>query len=41
MQQNAVEVDGKAIIEDIAISEVAGDSIIKVGKRRFIKIVRE
>jgi tyrosyl-tRNA synthetase len=40
MQQNAVEIDGKAITEDIGISKVAGGSIIKVGKRRFIKIVK-
>ncbi len=41
MQQNAVEIDGKAIIEDIGMSKVAGGSIIKVGKRRFIKIVKK
>ncbi len=41
MQQNAVEIDGQAITGDIEISKVAGGSIIKVGKRRFIKIVRE
>ena len=41
MQQNAVEVDGKAVSEDIEISKVAGGSIIKVGKRRFIKIVKK
>jgi len=40
MQQNAVEIDGRAITEDIEISRVAGGSIIKVGKRRFLKIVR-
>jgi tyrosyl-tRNA synthetase len=41
MQQNAVEIDGKAVSEDIEIGKVAGGSIIKVGKRRFIKIVRK
>jgi tyrosyl-tRNA synthetase len=41
MQQNAVEIDGKSITEDIAISKVPGGSIIKVGKRRFLKIVKE
>ena len=40
MQQNAVEIDGKSITEDIGISGVAGGSIIKVGKRRFLKIVK-
>ena len=40
MQQNAVEIDGRAITEDIEISGVAGGSIIKVGKRRFLKIAR-
>jgi len=40
MQQNAVEIDGKAITEDIEISKVAGGSIIKVGKRRFIRIIK-
>jgi tyrosyl-tRNA synthetase len=40
MQQNAVEIDGQAITEDIGISKVAGGSIIKVGKRRFIRIVK-
>jgi tyrosyl-tRNA synthetase len=41
MQQNAVEIDGKAVTEDIGISKVAGGSIIKVGKRRFIRIVKK
>jgi tyrosyl-tRNA synthetase len=40
MQQNAVEIDGKSITEDITIDKVAGGSIIKVGKRRFIRIIR-
>jgi len=41
MQQNAVEIDGKSITEDIGINKVAGGSIIRVGKRRFIKIVKK
>jgi len=40
MQQNAVEIDGQAIIEDIGISTLASGSIIRVGKRRFLKIVK-
>ncbi len=41
MQQNAVEIDGKAIMEDIGISKIVGGSIIKVGKRRFLKIIKK
>jgi tyrosyl-tRNA synthetase len=40
MQQSAVEINGKAVTEDIEIQKVDDGSIIKVGKRRFLKIKR-
>jgi len=41
IEQGAVEINGKAVKEDISIEKVDGGSIIKVGKRRFLKVVRE
>ncbi len=41
IDQGAVEINGKAVKEDISIEKVDGGSIIKVGKRRFLKVVRE
>jgi len=40
IDQGAVEINGKAVKEDISIEKVDGGSIIKVGKRRFVKVVR-
>ncbi|MHB8085411.1 MAG: tyrosine--tRNA ligase [Dehalococcoidia bacterium] len=40
MQQSAVEINGKPVTEDIDIQKVDDGSIIKVGKRRFLKIKR-
>jgi len=40
MQQNAVEINGKPVTEDIEINKVDDGSIIKVGKRRYLKVVR-
>jgi tyrosyl-tRNA synthetase len=40
MQQNAVEINGKPVTEDIEINKVDDGSIIKVGKRRFLKVQR-
>ncbi len=40
MQQNAVEINGKPVTEDIEMGKVDDGSIIKVGKRRYIKVVR-
>lgn len=41
MQQNAVEINGKPVTGDLEMSKVDDGSIIKVGKRRYIKVVRE
>jgi tyrosyl-tRNA synthetase len=38
MQQGAVEINGQPMTEDIEIQKVNDGSIIKVGKRRFLKI---
>jgi tyrosyl-tRNA synthetase len=40
MQQNAVEINGKPVTEDIEMTRVDDGSIIKVGKRRYLKIHR-
>jgi tyrosyl-tRNA synthetase len=39
LAQRAIEVDGKPVTEDIDVSTLKPGSIIKVGKRRFAKIV--
>jgi len=41
MEQNAVEVNGKAVTEDMEITRLDDGSVIKVGKRRYAKIRRE
>jgi len=41
MQQNAVEINGKPVTEDIEMTRVDDGSIIKVGKRRYLKVKRE
>ena len=41
LEQNAVEINGKTVNEDLEINKIDDGSIIKVGKRRFIKIVRQ
>ena len=41
MQQSAVEINGIAVTEDIEIQKVDDGSIIKVGKRRFLKIKKK
>ena len=40
MQQNAVEINGKAVTEDLAVSSLDDGAVIKVGKRRYLKVVR-
>jgi len=40
MQQNAVEINGKPVTEDMDMTKVDDGSIIKVGKRRYLKIQR-
>jgi tyrosyl-tRNA synthetase len=41
LEQNAVEINGKTVNEDLEMSKIDDGSIIKVGKRRFIKIVKQ
>jgi tyrosyl-tRNA synthetase len=41
IQQNAVEINGKPVTGDIAMIKVDDGSIIKVGKRRYLKVVRK
>lgn len=41
MEQNAVEVNGKPVTEDMEITRLDDGSVIKVGKRRYAKIKRE
>jgi len=38
LAQGAIEIDGKAITEDLEITQIKKGSIIKVGKRRFAQI---
>jgi len=40
LEQNAVEINGKTVNEDLEMSKIDDGSIIKVGKRRFIRVVR-
>lgn len=41
IQQKAVEVNGKTITEDMSINMLDNGTVIKVGKRRYIKIEKE
>jgi tyrosyl-tRNA synthetase len=41
IDQNAIEINGKAVSEDLEIGKVDDGSIIKVGKRRYLKVLRE
>jgi tyrosyl-tRNA synthetase len=41
LEQNAVEINGKTVNDDLEMDKIDDGSIIKVGKRRFIKVVRE
>jgi len=40
LEQNAVEINGKTVNEDLEMDKIDDGSIIKVGKRRFLKVVR-
>lgn len=40
MQQKAVEINGKPVTDDIEMAKIDDGSVIKVGKRRYIKIAR-
>jgi len=41
LEQNAVEINGKTVNQDLEMGKIDDGSIIKVGKRRFIKIIRK
>jgi tyrosyl-tRNA synthetase len=41
IKQNAVAINGTAVSDDMEMSSVDDGSIIKVGKRRYLKVVRE
>jgi tyrosyl-tRNA synthetase len=41
LAQGAIEIDGKTVTEDIDVAAIKSGSVIKVGKRRFAKIVKE
>jgi tyrosyl-tRNA synthetase len=41
MQQNAVEIDGKAVTEDLEADKLTDGSIIRVGKRRYARIIKK
>lgn len=41
MEQKAVEVDGSTITEDVEIRKLDDNSVVKVGKRRYLRIRRE
>ncbi|MCL6594116.1 MAG: tyrosine--tRNA ligase [Alicyclobacillus sp.] len=38
LEQGAIEINGKKVTEDLALSSIARGSIIKVGKRRFASV---
>ena len=40
LDQNAVEINGKTVNDDLEMGKIDDGSVIKVGKRRFLKIVR-
>jgi len=41
MEQKAVEVNGSTITEDVEIRKLDDNSVVKVGKRRYLRIRRE
>lgn len=41
MEQKAVEVNGSTITEDVKIGKLDDNSVVKVGKRRYLRIRRE
>ncbi len=41
IEQNAVEINGKAVSDDIQMGKLDDGSIIKVGKRRYLKVKKE
>jgi tyrosyl-tRNA synthetase len=40
LEQNAVEINGKTVNEDLEMDKIDDGSIIKVGKRRYIRVKR-
>jgi tyrosyl-tRNA synthetase len=40
LDQNAVEINGKTVNDDLEMGKIDDGSVIKVGKRRFLKVVR-
>jgi len=40
IEQNAVEINGKTVNDDLEMGKIDDGSVIKVGKRRFIKVIR-
>lgn len=40
LEQKAIEINGKTVNEDLEMGKIDDGSVIKVGKRRYIKIVR-
>jgi len=41
LEQKAIEINGKTVNEDLEMHKIEDGSVIKVGKRRFFKVVRE
>jgi len=41
LEQNAVEINGKTVNGDLEMGKIDDGSVIKVGKRRFIRIIRK
>ena len=41
LEQNAVEINGKTVNQDLEMGKIDDGSVIKVGKRRFLKIIRK
>ena len=41
LAQGAIDIDGKTVTEDVDVATIRSGSIIKVGKRRFAKLVKE
>ena len=40
LEQNAVEINGKTVNDDLEMDKIDQGSVIKVGKRRYIRVVR-
>jgi tyrosyl-tRNA synthetase len=40
LEQNAVEINGRTVNEDLEMGKIDDGSVVKVGKRRYLKIVR-